>query len=465
MESVLYTFEDNYGHKHYLTNEISRGGQGAVFRTTDANIAVKLSLENDQPVMDDSENDVFNKIRLLPFVKNLNITLPRALLNGASGYVMDLLADMNSFSKLFSTDRYEPLHTEWIDSMAAQNPKYMDVLARYAASGGSRRRLELYLGFAGALAKLHCSGLVFCDVSPNNVFGSTRSDRRNVWLIDSDNVNYQAITIRGKGTCYTPGYAAPEVLETFESSMYSDSYAFMVCLFYDITLVHPFMGKRFAELCEEEDAEYADMQLYGGYEPWILDCENDANRGDTTVPVNIILSDGLLGCMQRMFSEMGRTDVMTRPTMPEIGMHIAKNLDVTVTCPHCGMSGIYDGKCRWCDEKSDVIYLNSYHSHGGVKTAPLWECVCSITDNGVDVPMRLAEGYRPDNTDKSLFRASLRGGSVVISNVCSDAVMYVMEKGAAPKLIYGSYAPSGRKFSVMLRMCTTGMEIIIEGSV
>ena len=83
----------------------------------------------------------------------------------------------------------------------------------------------------------------------------------------------------------------------------------------------------------------------------------------------------------------------------------------------------------------------------------------------VDVPMRLAEGYRPDNTDKSLFRVSRRDGSVVISNVCSDAEMYVMEKGAAPKLIYGSYAPSGSKFSVMLKMCTTGMEIIIEGSV
>lgn len=465
MESVLYTFEDNYGHKHYLTNEISRGGQGAVFRTKDANIAVKLSLENDEPVMDDSANDVYNKIRLLPFVKNLNITLPRALLKGASGYVMDLLADMNSFSRLFSIDRYEPLHNSWLDSLAVQEPKVADLLGRYAASGGSRRRLELYLGFAGSLSKLHCSGLVFCDVSPNNVFGSTDPERRNVWLIDSDNVNYQARTIRGEGACYTPGYAAPEVLESMESSMYSDSYAFMVSLFYDITMVHPFMGKRFGELCDEQDAEYAEMVLYGGYEPWILDPENTANAGGTTIPVDIIMSDGLIGCLQRTFSEKGRTEVMTRPTMPEIGMHIAKTLDVTITCPHCGMSGIYNDKCEWCNEKIDVIHLNSFYSHGGLKTAPLWECVCRLSDNGEDVPLHLVEGYRPDNTDRSVFCISRSNSAVVISQLCSNADMYVTDKDGTTKLVYGSYSVSGKMFSVMLRMRTTGREIIIEGSV
>lgn len=465
MKPALYVFEDNYGHKHYLTNEISRGGQGAVFRTTDANIAVKLSLENDELVFDDSENEIFNKIRLLPFVKNLNITLPRALLKGVSGYVMDLLADMNSFSKLFHIDRYEPLKNDWLRKIEAADPRLADMLGRYASSGGSKRRLELYLGFAGALAKLHCSGLVFCDVSPNNVFGSTNPERKNVWLIDSDNVNYQIRTISGKGACYTPGYAAPEVLENMESSMYSDSYAFMVSMFYDMTMVHPFMGKRFPELCEEGDAEYAEWTLYSGYEPWILDPVDTANEGGTFVPAEIVMSDGFMGCFRRMFSELGRFNTFTRPTMPEIGMHIAKALDTTVTCPYCSMSGIYDGKCRWCDKEADAAELRSFCSYEGIKTAPLWECVILLDENGVSVPLRLAEGYRPDSTDLSLFRISRKNGAVIISQLYSDAEMYIQEEGSAPRIVYGSYIIKEKEFSVMLKMSSTGGEIIIEGSV
>ena len=39
-------FEDIYGYTHNTTSEISRGGQGIVFRTENPNIAVKVALNS-----------------------------------------------------------------------------------------------------------------------------------------------------------------------------------------------------------------------------------------------------------------------------------------------------------------------------------------------------------------------------------------------------------------------------------
>ena len=46
--------EDINGYKHTLTKEIARGGQGAVYRTQNPNIAVKL--EFDKENMEYSKN-------------------------------------------------------------------------------------------------------------------------------------------------------------------------------------------------------------------------------------------------------------------------------------------------------------------------------------------------------------------------------------------------------------------------
>ena len=96
-------FDDIYGYTHNTTSEISRGGQGIVFRTENPNIAVKVALNSLRNGFseDASDNEVFESLRLLPIPKKINLTLPQATLRKYSGYVMTLLDDMESFESAF----------------------------------------------------------------------------------------------------------------------------------------------------------------------------------------------------------------------------------------------------------------------------------------------------------------------------------------------------------------------------
>lgn len=463
----LYVFEDNYGHKHSLIKEISRGGQGAVYRTNDSNIAVKIGIEAGSPILNDSQNAAYNKIRLLPFPKALNITLPRAVLKGASGYVMELLADMESFENLFDIDAYEPVKNEWIDMIAVQASEAADTLSKYAASGGSRRRLELYTRFAVAMVKLHGAGLVFCDISSNNVFGSSDPEKYNVWLIDSDNVNYQEITLKGRSAYYTPGYGAPEVIEDGECSMYSDAYAFAISLFLDLTLSHPFVGRRFDELCEECFADSVYDRLYSGYEPWIFDRDDDSNaKYETTIPTQIIFTDELMEMMHRMFSETGRFNTLSRPTMPELAEQIARAADLTVRCPKCGMDSIYTGKCEWCDAKQKTLKLNSFYSVSSSRKQHIWSFAREINDKSVvNIPARLTNGFIPDEADEFAFTFSKLPDGYSVSDFDYDVNVFAAENGMDFKCVYGSYRFSGAGVTLRIERRSDKRTIIVEGVV
>lgn len=401
--------EDFYGHKHKLASVISKGGQGAVFRTPDPTIAVKVAFgdknnssgdeDKDMVLMNDSQNDEFKKIRLLPLPKNINLTLPKATLKTCSGYVMSLLEDMDSFYNLLV--KADPVKNDWVkqffgDSTAA------DDYGTYIASGSSRRRYELYLRFAAELAKLHCAGLVFCDVSLNNVFASSSLTHRNVWLIDCDNVAFQLKTSKGYGAM-TPRYSAPEVFTSEadpEFTMYSDCYAFALCFFYALTYSHPFEGKA----CLELPPDAADDLITRSAVPWIFDRDDDSNSvGNTRIEHADIISDELMELFDRTFNNVGRNeDVLARPTMPEWGCAISHAADRTVMCPKCQMSSINNGQCQWCGKKIPVISIKVCRDESCLDTA--WEYVHEIETDTVDVPLRVIKGYFVEEADETAFR-------------------------------------------------------------
>lgn len=430
------TMEDIFGHKHTLTSEISRGGQGVVFRTDDPNIAVKLSLKDGMPIMNPSGNTVFNKLRLLPLPHGIKLTMPKAVLIDAEGYIMDLLEDMNSFNKLFypgeprNSDGFW-LHNEWIDGLAENNVQLAQCFASYIYSGASHRRLLLYMKYAGVLTQLHCAGMVFCDVSNNNVFASSDLDMYNVWLIDSDNVNYQAVTLKGNSV-YTPGYAAPEVLELGQFTMYSDCFAFAVALFETLTLNHPFKGSAFETLYEEQDYEYEEAEniAYGGSMPWICDEDDPENilENGTCIPCDYVMTNDLMRLFQRTFGKEGREDAFSRPTMPEWAEALAREADITVNCPHCGMGGIYhkSGVCLWCDSKEKVIKLTSYLIG---ENEPLWEFVKEYDGNAIEIPSRMVDGFAVSRLDVTVFTLKGEGNYLILGNVCSDFSVAVLDNG------------------------------------
>ena len=90
---------DEYGNSHQITDELARGGQGVVYRTTDADLAVKQPLDaSDQPDKNANLRERFQRIRLLPMPRRIPVSLPLAILRDEPGYVMRLLNDMKPFA-------------------------------------------------------------------------------------------------------------------------------------------------------------------------------------------------------------------------------------------------------------------------------------------------------------------------------------------------------------------------------
>ena len=86
---------DEYGNLHYLADELARGGQGVVFRTRDADLAIKQPLDaSGQPDKNANLRDRFQNIRLLPMPSHIPVSLPLAILRNVPGYVMRLLGGM-----------------------------------------------------------------------------------------------------------------------------------------------------------------------------------------------------------------------------------------------------------------------------------------------------------------------------------------------------------------------------------
>lgn len=68
---------DIYNNIYQVTGELSRGGQGVVYRTMVPNVLVKEDFEGDAET-----NQHYMDLHLLPLPKRLHITLPKVPLGG-----------------------------------------------------------------------------------------------------------------------------------------------------------------------------------------------------------------------------------------------------------------------------------------------------------------------------------------------------------------------------------------------
>jgi hypothetical protein len=78
---------DEHGNIHCPSEELARGGQGVVFRTTDADLAIKQPLDaSGNPDKNANLRERFHSIRLLPLPPRVPISLPLAILRDEPGY-------------------------------------------------------------------------------------------------------------------------------------------------------------------------------------------------------------------------------------------------------------------------------------------------------------------------------------------------------------------------------------------
>lgn len=355
---------DEFGNIHYLSEKLARGGQGVVFRTRDADLAIKQPLDVlGHPDRNANLRERFRNIRLLPLPPRIPISLPLAILRDEPGYVMRLLNGMKPFSifDLNGKSKKEledtmPKLPRWL---AAIPDKDMALrLLYYAETGSTRRRLSALGKCASILARLHSAGLVYGDISINNAFVSEGASGE-VWLIDADNLRFEVSN--GDNSVYTPGYGAPEVVRRTDCSRpRTDCWAFAVMAFKILALCHPLIGKKVLEPDSDEggwDAEPVgegapadlDEQAFAGYLPFIDDETDDSNRGVGGLPRELVLTPKLRLLFQETFGA-GRMQPHRRPAMGFWALELTRACDLSLECDGCKMSYFAHKheKCPYC---------------------------------------------------------------------------------------------------------------------
>ena len=405
---------DEFGNLHYLGEELARGGQGVVFRTKDADLAIKLPFDSSgQP--DGSANlfGRFQNIRLLPVPYRIPVSLPLARLRDKPGYVMRLLSGMKSFGAFDLDGKAKKEHKErnavlpqWLAGIPDKEMALR--VFHYSSTGATRRRLFALSKCASILARLHSAGLVYGDISTNNAFigeGSSRS----VWLIDADNMRFELPN--GGISVYTRGYGAPEVVRNADSSRpRSDCWAFAVMAFKILTLCHPFIGKMVlkpehdeggwdAEPIEDGTLVDLDDQAYAGYLPFIDDENDDANQGVGGLPRELVVTSGLRLLFQDTFGR-GRDHPHRRPAMGFWALELAKAFDHSLECHECKMSYFLDdrSKCPYCDAPRPEFIR--------AKTSR-WEVLIPGSATEFELPHRLFHPFSFEYNDDPEFEVVL----------------------------------------------------------
>lgn len=342
-------FHDLQGRSYAcdLAAPLGRGGQGMVLAVRDdVYSAVKIVCDKGEPCTDAASRELYGRtiraLGRLPIPEGCQVSMPVALLADVAGYVMRLLGEMHSLNSMLPERTPQLLTADgmpaWVEGVA-DDDRARRFVSFYARSGGLRHRLKILLHLADTLGALHGEGLLFGDLSPNNVFIGRSGE---VWLIDTDNIEYDGLS---RSFIHTPGYGSPEIVRGEEPvSIAGDAYSFALLAFETLTLSHPFLSGCAGDGMDVEPAERGEV-------PWICDSEDASNRA-----VSPWLTQTLTPALFRLFAAMFEEGRLHKGKRPQIWMFreaLARALDMSVRCPACGMSVVaaepWEHTCRFCE--------------------------------------------------------------------------------------------------------------------
>jgi DNA-binding helix-hairpin-helix protein with protein kinase domain len=318
---------DENGTVHALEYCLGEGAQGAVWRTRNGRRVVKLfSRTRDREALR----------RQIAFVKrldlrDLHVARPLALLRPPEvGYVAEFLSDMVSLRSLLAP------------------PRGQGVDGWYLATGGLQRRLRLLAHVGEALAGLHARGLIYGDISHNNVFVSGPVEASEAWLIDLDNLRHDSDP---ENAVYTPGYGAPEVVSGRQGpSSLSDAWGFAVLAFHTLSLIHPFCG----DLVTEGDPELEE-KAFAARVPWVDHSADARNRSSHGIAREQVLGPQLLTLARETFED-GANNSLKRPGVGRWVERLHLAADQTVACTHCAQTFFVSAQaCPWCGSARPLL--------------------------------------------------------------------------------------------------------------
>ena len=404
-------FTDTNGNTHIADKVLGQGGQGVVMRASDPDYALKIVPDDTGGAPDRSPdtmermNRVFGGVLRMPIPADCHISLPLVLLCDAPGYVMYLMNGLSAMSSLWPSGAADGEELpEWLSAVAQSSPLAARGLLHYSRTGSLRRRLSACASCAAELARLHSRGLVYGDISLNNIFLGDDLEYPVVWLIDADNIRYERAG--GGQIVYTPTYGAPELVQGRAGcSTVTDNYAFAVTAFRTLTLAHPFLGKAaesgggdWADTVTDENSEDGEQKAYSGKLPWIFDPRDSSNAPDRFVlGPGLVFTRELFTLFERTFCA-GRTNPAARPLVWHWAEALARAADRTLACPECGMTRYAerDPLCPYCGTPAPPrISMQSFRRRGkGLPATPAWQFEHELP-RGVDIriPSRVFEPF------------------------------------------------------------------------
>lgn len=373
IEKVKF-IKDERGIIHGIVELVSSGGQGVIFKTEDPNVLLKLRVKanvfGEKKIICDEKSykrfkEDINEIRLLQLPENLPIAMPAVVVEGNyCGYLMEVLDEMCTLKNLAKMESD-------------------DIEEEYRETGGLKKRVFLFMKIAQIFIKLQSSGVVYSDLSLENIFISSNPLKNEVWLVDSDNMKLER---KIKSSIFTPGTGAPEVVNGLQNTLYSDRFTFALLLYYTLTTNHPFEGKLVVENENNFDEEAAWEGGEDMYEKahhyqisWVGDEDDKSNRSDRGIPPQYVVTEGLQRLFQQTFGFHGINSPSARPDFLQWYNELKEAYDKVVECDNCGQSYYIneDGVCPFCNDndysRRERVYRAEIKDRIVMDNSDFWE--------------------------------------------------------------------------------------------
>lgn len=321
---------DSKNISYEVLEKLGEGSQGVTYLLKDKKHIVKLF---NQSFDDNTTKSKINFLINLGLDKKVFAVPLRQITQPKNGYVSEFASGMIPLSSLKLGNENTNL-AEW-----------------YLSSGGLLKRYNVLIRLAALLRALHSKGLAYCDLSPNNVFISERTESDNVFLIDLDNLRYKTSIVNN---IYTPFYGAPEVISNnAPNTTMSDCFSFAVLAYELLTLNHPLIG----DYVSEGEPELEEEALKGKL-PWVDHSEDNTNERTTGLPSEKVMPEKLLNLFRKNFEE-GLNNSLERPSMAEWFDMLNLALNELLRCGNinCNLRYPYNNSknCNFCGQAPQKV--------------------------------------------------------------------------------------------------------------
>ena len=323
--------KDENGNIYNLADKLGEGGQGCVFtvRENDS-VVIKALVDDKLNILQDEKKYLEyqqNVRRIIAVGEYENIAVPYVMLEKPyCGYVMLFMNGLQSIDKLMlpylyknkSTGKIYIHSTSKADRTISKQGSKQEFDFAYNFNGTLAKRLKCLAKLAKIMGEFEDTDVVYCDLSPNNIYISKDPKSYETWLIDLDNLRHSKDIY---GPIGTPGYMAPEVSRGNPNTIYSDRYSFALVAYRFLLMKEPFLGQAQDDFCSWEDdssdEDAFEQAVANGEIAWIWEKDDDSNRSNTGLNPYEMLNEDIVNLFERTFNADGRNNPTHRPSMWE----------------------------------------------------------------------------------------------------------------------------------------------------